>query len=96
MNSNEILQKIADEILQKLNANLNKEGADLDAKCIVYMDDEFYQKLMGNVHQSHQQSKLTWDFCDDYTIIGYQVFRVIPQYTRKGTVRHPDYEVVIL
>jgi hypothetical protein len=92
VNSNEVLQKIADNILKKLNDN----NCDPDVKLIVYMDDEFYQNLMEDAHQSHRQSKLTWDFCDDYTVMGYQVFRVIPQYTRKGTVRHPDYEIVIL
>ena len=60
------------------------------------MDDEFYQELMAGIHRSGFMANLIWDFSDKNTIMGYQVFRVVPQYTREGTVRHPDYEIVIL
>jgi len=92
MNSNEILQKIADNILKKLAEN----QCGSDVKLIIYMDDDFYQKLMADTYQSDNQASQTWEFGDKYTIIGYQVFRVIPQYTREGTIRHPDYEIAIL
>ena len=92
MNSNEVLQKITDDIYQKLSDN----GGDTDVKLIIYMDDEFYRELSLELHRSHVQSNQSFELYDNHTIIGYPVFRVNPQYTRKGTVRHPDYEVFIL
>lgn len=93
MNANEKLQEIADNILKKLSDN---QRLGTDVKVIIYMDDEFFIKLSSESHRTHLQSSQTGDFIDSNTIIGYPVFRVVPQYTREGTVRHPDYEIAIL
>ena len=92
MNSNEVLQKITDNIYTKLNDNQRDE----DVKLIIYMDESFHQRLMMEISRTDFSSSQAWDFSDRSSIMGYPVFRVIPQFTREGMVRHPDYEIAIV
>ena len=94
MNSNEILLEIKDNILKKLDEH-SRDHVE-NAKVIIYMDSEFFQKLSAGLIKEGFNPSSSFDFVDHYSIMGYPVFRVIPQYTREGTIKHSDYEIVIL
>lgn len=85
----DILKKISNEIYIKLEEN------DPGLKLVVYMDNDFYLKMLASVYKDGFES-LNFNFGEFSTIMGYQVYRVIPHHTREKEIRHPDYEILII
>lgn len=61
---------------------------------VVYMDYEYYSMCKSEINGEVPVS--VHEFFDRDTILGFQVYKVVPKHTRDGEIKHPPFKVVNL